>query len=34
MLTGRKPLYIVGFRPVNLGVLEKRDGGVEFPAEP
>jgi len=33
MLMGRKPVYMAGFRPVNLGVLEKRDGGVEFLAE-
>ena len=31
---GRKPTYMRGFRPVNLGVLEKRAGGVEFRAEP
>jgi hypothetical protein len=33
MLMGRKPAYMTGFRPINLGVLEKRDGGVEFRAK-
>jgi hypothetical protein len=33
MLMGRKPAYMSGFRPINLGVLQKRDGDVEFRAE-
>jgi len=33
MLMGRKVLYIWTFRPINIRVLQKRDGGVEFRAE-
>ena len=33
MLMGRKPVYMTGFRPINLGVRGKGDESVEFLGE-